>query len=238
MAGILDIGVSGLLAHQRSLSTTGHNIANSDTVGYSRQRTLTATRVPQLTGAGWLGSGVKTVAIERLYDDFLATQVRGAQSATSELGTYFDHAARIDNLLADPNIGLDPAIQGFFDAMQVVADDPSSVASRQLLLSESQSLVDRFGDLNRQFSDLRHQLNQEFGSVTTEINSLAESLARVNQSIIEAIGAAGGDDPNDLLDQREVLLNELAQRIDISVVPQDDGAWNVFVGKGRLAGQA
>ena len=233
MAGMLDIGVSGLLSFQHSLNTTGHNIANSDTEGYSRQRSLLATQTPTLTGAGWLGSGVRVVQVQRIYDNFLATQVRSTQSMASELEVYSGHTKAIDDLLADPNIGLDPALQDFFDSMQVLADDPTSVATRQQLMSETRSMVDRFHDLSRQFSDMRVQVNQELGSLSMEINGLAESLARVNQAIVEAVGAAGGGDPNDLLDRREVLLSELAEKVDINVVPQDDGAWNVFIGSGQ-----
>ncbi len=233
MAGILDIGVSALLSFQNSLNTTGHNIANSDTEGYSRQRTLLSTQVPQLRGYGWIGSGVKVSGVERIADQFLSAQVRSAQSVSSQLELYSDYASRLDNVLADPNIGLDPALQDFFNAMQVVADDPSSIPSRQVLLSESGSLVDRFHDLNRQFTDMRVQVNKQMESITEEINDIAQSLGRVNQSIVEAIGAAGGDDPNDLMDRRELLLSELSKRTDISIVPQDDGAWNIFVGKGQ-----
>ena len=233
MAGILNIGTTALTSFQRSLATTGHNIANADTEGYSRQRTELATQIPQLLGAGWIGSGVQVVSIDRLYDNFLATQMRTAQSTATEQETYFDHASRIDNVLADPNVGLDPAMQQFFGALHVLADDPTSVSSRQLLLSETQSMVDRFHDLSGQFTDARDQLNEELKSISDEITTLADSLARVNQNIIEAKGASGGDEPNDLLDEREKLLNELAKRVDISVVPQDDGAWNIFIGKGQ-----
>ncbi len=231
MAGILNIGTSALLAFQRSLTTTGHNIANSDTEGYSRQRVNLATRIPQATGAGYLGSGVQAVAVERLYDDFLAGQMRAAQSSASEMESYFSHASRIDNVLADPNIGLDPAIQDFFNATQVVADDPASISTRQVMLSEAGAMVNRYHDLSRQFTDANNQLNQELGDVADEISGLAEAIARVNQGIIEASGA-GGSSPNDLLDQREVLLNDLSKLVNISVVPQDNGAWNVFIGKG------
>ena len=233
MAGILDIGVSGLLAFQNSLNTTGHNIANSDTEGYSRQRTLHSTQIPQHSGYGWIGSGVKVSGVERITDQFLSTQVRSAQTVSSQLKLYSDYAGRLDNVLADPNIGLDPALQDFFNAVQVMADDPASVPSRQVLFSESGSLVDRFHDLNRQFTDMRLQVNQQMEATTGEINDIAQSLGRLNQSIVEAIGAAGGDDPNDLMDRRELLLSELSKRTDISIVPQDDGAWNIFIGKGQ-----
>ena len=233
MAGILDIGVSALLSFQNSLNTTGHNIANSDTEGYSRQRTLLSTQIPQLKGYGWIGSGVKVIGVERITDQFLSTQVRSAQSVSSQLELYSDYASRLDNVLADPNIGLSPALQDFFNSMQVMADDPASIPSRQALLSESGSLVDRFHDLNRQFTDTRLQINRQMEATTGEINDIAESLGRVNQNIVEAIGASGGDDPNDLLDRRELLLSELSKRVDISIVPQEDGSWNVFIGKGQ-----
>lgn len=233
MASILNIGTSALLAFQRSLSTTGHNIANSDTEGYSRQRVNYATQIPQLTGVGYVGSGVQVTQIERMYDDFLATQMRSAQTSASEMESYFNHASRIDNMLADTNIGLDPAIQDFFDAVQGVADDPASIATRQVMLSEAGSLVDRYHDLSQQFIDANKNVNQEMDDLANEITGLAQSLAQVNQGIVEALGASGGDSPNDLLDQREVLLNELSKLVGISVVPQDNGAWNVFIGKGQ-----
>jgi len=233
MAGVLNIGVSALLSFQRSLSTTGHNIANSETEGYSRQRVEFGTQAPRLTGVGWMGSGVHVTQVQRMYDDFMATQMRTTQSAASQLETYHTQASRIDDIIADPNIGLDPAIQDFFDAMNVLADDPTSIPSRQVLLSDAQSLVDRFHDLYGQLDDSRQMMNRQMVSVASEITSLAESIAELNQDIVEAYGLSGGSDPNDLLDRREVLLNHLAEKVDISVVAQDNGAWNVFVGKGQ-----
>ena len=233
MVGILNIGTSALLAFQRSLSTTGHNIANSDTEGYSRQRVNMTTQIPLQSGVGYLGSGVKVTDIERMYDDFLATQMRSAQTSASEMESYFSHASRIDNILADPNIGLDPAIQDFFNATQLVADDPSSISTRQVMLSEAGAMVHRYHDLSRQFSETNNLVNQEMGDLGNEITGLARSIAQVNQGIVEAVGASGGASPNDLLDQREVLLNDLSKLISISVVPQDNGALNVFVGKGQ-----
>ncbi len=230
MATLLNIGTSALNVFQRTLTTTGHNIANSETEGYSRQRVNLTTRIPELTGAGWIGSGVQVDQIQRMYDDFLATQVRSTQSNTSELETYHSYASWLDNLVADPEIGLDPAIQDFFNALQVLSDDPSSITTRQVVLSESQSLVDRFHDLAEQFNEARERLNEGLNSVTEDISTIAGSIADINQSII---ASAGGETPNDLLDQREVLLNHLSELVDISVVKQENGAWNVFIGTGQ-----
>jgi len=99
------------------------------------------------------------------------------------------------------------------------------------MLSEASAMVNRYDDLSRQFTDANNQLNQELAGVATEISELAGAIAQVNQGIIEASGV-GGPAPNDLLDQREVLLNDLSKLVNITVVPQDNGALNVFIGKG------
>ncbi len=233
MAGLLNIGISGLQAFQNSLNTTGHNIANVDTPGYSRQRVEFATRIPFQTGIGYLGSGVKATNVRRMYDDFLATQMRSTQSASSELAAYSSHAERIDNLLANPEAGLDPALSSFFNAMHALADDPASIPARQQLLAEASSMIDRFHGLSTQFNNMRTDLNKEMTSVVEEINTLAGAIARVNQDIVIARGAGVNIEPNDLLDRREELLKELSKRVDISVVLQDNGAANVFIGKGQ-----
>ena len=106
MSSILSIGVSALLTNRQAMDTTGHNIANVNTEGYSRQRVDFATRTPQMTDVGMVGSGVKTAQIARQYDDFLATQVRSSQSTTSELEAYFSGARRMDSLVADDAVGL------------------------------------------------------------------------------------------------------------------------------------
>ena len=233
MADVLYTGISGLISYQRALSTTGHNISNADTVGYSRQRTLFTTRTPQNTGTGWIGNGVRVLAVERQYDDFLATQTRSTQSAASNLESFTTYAVRVDSLLADPEVGLDPAIQKFFDSMQALADLPESIPARQQMLAESQAMADRFHYLDGQFEELRDLTNKELGGVTLEINSLASSIAEVNQNIVEAMGVSAGAEPSDLLDQRETMLNDLSKLVDIKTVLQDDGSLNVFIGKGQ-----
>ncbi len=228
MAGILNIGVSALMSFQRSLTTTGHNIANAETEGYSRQSTDLTTRTPQQFGNDWLGSGVRVSQVERQYDQFLASSVRASLSSTTELETYFTRASSLDNLLANSDTGLDPAIQDLFTSIQAVADDPTSISAREVLLVESGSMVDRFHDLNLQIDESRRQLNNELSTSVSEINSISTSIAALNVQIVNETGS-----PNDLLDKRDQLLNDLSELVGISTVEQADGAINVFAGKGQ-----
>lgn len=233
MASILNIGTNALLAFQRAMVTTGNNVANANTDGYSRQRAEFTTQTPQRLGTSYLGSGVKLESVRRQYDDFLAGQVRGSQSSTSELEAYYKYASQIDNMVADPDTGLDPALQDFFDALQGLSNDPGSIPSRQLLLSETASLVDRFHDFDTQLQDIQERMNGEIGSQVDEINRLADGVAELNLRITSAPGIHEGTWPNDLLDQRDQLINELSRYVSVTTLPQDDGAINVYFGKGQ-----
>src|SRR3990170_7220879 len=127
MADLLNIGVSGLLAFQRNLTTTSHNISNVNTPGYSRQRVELGTRPPQFAGTGYVGNGVQVSSVQRVYDSFLTSQIRTSTSTNSQLQSLYSYASQVDNLLADSQSGLSPALQDFFGAVQGVADDPASI---------------------------------------------------------------------------------------------------------------
>ena len=234
MPDILGTGISGLLAFQRALATTSHNISNVNTDGYSRQRTDLATRIPEQTGAGFIGSGVNAVGVSRVYDQFLSDQLRTQTSVQGRLDSYYNMASQVDNLLADPNAGLSPALQQFFDAVQGVADNPSSIPARQVMLSEGDSLVHRFDSVNTRLTALRDTVNSKVSTIVGEVNTLADSIANVNHSIVLALAQSGGQPPNDLLDKRDLLLKQLAEKVPVTTVPQDNGATNVFIGNGQV----
>ncbi|GAB4290854.1 MAG: flagellar hook-associated protein FlgK [Thiohalomonadaceae bacterium] len=234
MADILSTGVSGLLAFQRSLATTSHNITNVNTEGYSRQRTNLATRIPEPTGAGFIGTGVKVSSVERMYNQFLAVQLRTQTSNLTRLDSFYQLSSQVDNLLADPNAGLAPSIQQFFNAMQGVADNPSSIPARQVLLSQAESLAYRFQAIDQRLASLRDVVNTSVRNTVNDINTLSQSIAKVNQSIVLAQAQSGGQQPNDLLDQRDLLVRQLAERVPVTTVMQDDGAMNVFIGNGQV----
>lgn len=231
--GIFGTATSGLLAFQRALSTTGHNIANVNTPGYSRQRVEIVTQTPQASGAGYIGTGVKTLTVERLYDQFLVERVRSATSSTSNLEIYRQYAGRIADVLGDSDAGLNGALENFFNAVQSVSNDPTSGPARQLLLSEAESLVTRFQYLDRQLTDTRQEVNGQLGTQVNEVNSLSRAIADINKEIVVAVGRSGGQPPNDLLDTRDQLIGQLSELVSVSTLAQDDGAVNVFIGNGQ-----
>lgn len=234
MAGdILGIGISGLLAYQRSLATAGHNITNANTEGYSRQRVELGTRPPDFSGGGYNGTGVSVESVRRMYDNFLTSQVRNSTASFSQSNYFHTLSSRIDNLLADPQAGLTPALQSFFNSVQDVSNDPSSLAARQVLLSESSTLVERFHALDTRFSELNSSINIDISNTVTEINSLAQGIASANQDIALATGSGAGNLPNDLLDKRDALIVEMSKRIAVTTVSQDDGSINIFIGNGQ-----
>jgi flagellar hook-associated protein 1 FlgK len=137
----------------------------------------------------------------------------------------------IDNLLADPDSGLSTAYQDYFNAMQDVAADPTSVPARQVLLNESEQLGARFRSLDAWMIDMNRQVNSDLQGYTSQVTQLAAEIADLNNAIAEATG--GGRAPNDLMDRRDQALDELSSMVAVSTVNQDNGAVNVFVGSGQ-----
>jgi flagellar hook-associated protein 1 FlgK len=231
--GLLGIAASGLLAAQRALATTGHNISNANTEGYSRQRVDLSERDPTLTSGGYIGNGVNIDSVSRSYDSFLNTQMRTSLSGSGAADAYAEMASRIDSTLGDKSSGLASPLQSFFDAAQAVADDPSAIAARQVMLTQADSLAQRFNTLNTQFDTLRSQAQQTLSSDVDEVNTLASGIASLNTQIVNATSIANGQPPNDLLDQRNLLLEKLSGKVDTSVLSQKDGSINVFIGNGQ-----
>ncbi|GAA5785876.1 flagellar hook-associated protein FlgK [Chitiniphilus shinanonensis] len=230
-SSVFNIGVSGLNAANLGLVTTGHNIANTNTPGYSRQYLKQSAPYPQYTGSGFVGLGVKVDSIQRVYDQFLTRQVQTAQSAASYLQTYLSHLEDIDNIVADPTTGVSPALQNFFSAVQNVATKPADTAARSALLASAQSLVTRFQTIDDRLSELYTDLNGELTNTVASINALGKQIATLNKEI--SVQGASGQPPNDLLDQRDQLLKELNSHVKATTVMQSDGTMNVFIGNGQ-----
>ncbi|RMG35620.1 MAG: flagellar hook-associated protein FlgK [Gammaproteobacteria bacterium] len=232
MASILNTGISALNAFQRQLNTTGHNIANVNTEGYSRQRVEFSTLEAQPGGDGFLGAGVQVAAIRRSYDDYLSGQVRAYSASQEEYAIYHERASQVDNVVADAASGLDRMMQEFFASIEDVSADPTSIPARNVMLNRSQVLTDRFRSLDGWMEDLRGQLNRDLDTFVSEVNGLGQALSQVNQQI-QQISAGQANPPNDLLDKRDQLIDELSTYVKVTTVPQDNGALNVFIGNGQ-----
>lgn len=237
--GIYGIGLSGLTAAQAGLLTAGHNIANVNTPGYSRQQTVQGTTPPQFTGSGYIGTGVNVVTVRRVYNDYLAAQTARVASGASQLDTYATELSKLDNLFGDSSAGLSPAMNNFFSALNAVAQRPADTPSRQALLSSAQGLVSSLRQQDDQLEEIRSANNAQIRSAVTTINSDAAQIADLNRRIAEA-ASAGNQQPNDLLDQRDQLIKDLDTQIGATAVAQSDGTYNVFLsnGQGLVVGQS
>jgi len=231
MADLLNIGLSGLSATKTSLTVTGHNIANVNTPGFSRQEAVQATRVPQFSGSGYIGSGTTLVDIRRSYSEFLSTQLRSSTALNSDVKSYKSQIEQLDSLLAGSTTGITPSLQQFFSSLQTAAEDPANIPARQLVLSEAEGLARRFNTIYDRLASQNDFINKQMKVTTEQVNRLAGSIGQLNDAI--AIAAANGAAPNDLLDAREEAVRQLSTYIGVTVVPQDDNTYNLFIGSGQ-----
>ncbi|MDY0013318.1 MAG: flagellar hook-associated protein FlgK [Rhodocyclaceae bacterium] len=239
--GLLNIGITGLNAAQAGLVTTSHNISNASVEGYSRQSIVQTTNTPMFTGAGFFGQGTRVETVKRAYNEYLTQQLLGAGTQQASLASYEAQISQINNLLADSSVGLSPALQGFFQAVQDVSANPASIPARQSMISTAESLVSRFQYLDGRLDEIRDGVEQQISSSVTEINSYAGQIADINKRIALAQVGGTSQQANDLLDQRDQLISELNQLVRVSTIPADDGSLSVFVGSGQplvIGGQA
>ncbi len=233
-SSLLGIGVSGLQVFQNSLNTIGHNISNVNTEGYSRQSVQLSTRNPQISGSGFIGSGVQAVSVTRSFNSFIEANLRGSTSSAAEFETFYALAIQLDNVVADTDAGVANSMQRFFNALQDVASAPSDTAAREVLLNEASNLADQFNELSSWFEAVRGQVNSEIKSSVTEINRLSTAIAELNQTIVTEEGRSGGQPANDFLDQRDVLIRDLSELVAVTTLRQDDGSINVLAGSGQV----
>jgi flagellar hook-associated protein 1 FlgK len=233
MPDLLKVGANSLQSWQQALKTTGHNIANANTEGYSRQSVQLETVGARQFGFGFVGQGSTISSIERSHNIFLTSQIRDLSSSTAHADVFVEFSSRIDGILAGSENNLNTSIQRFFNAVGEVATNPSSIPERQVLLGEASNLVDRQQSYNRLLQDMNNDLNAHIRSGVNEINSLSESIAGINKQITNAIASSNGSMPNDLLDQRDRLIEQLSQKIGITTIDQGDGSLNVLTGKGQ-----
>lgn len=232
MSSVLSNAVSGLQASQVGLRTSGNNISNANTAGYSRQDVNFATRQSQqMGGAGFLGNGVSVESVKRVVDDFVTTQLRLDTSTFNQLEKYNTNIGKVDKLLSDANTGLVGGIQTFFAALQNAANEPSSSPARQLVITQIQNLAGRYNTLHDRLTTIQAGVDTEISTVASQLGALAKSVASLNQSI--ATQRSANAEPNDLLDKREEALRKIAELASVQVVQEVGGDVNLFIGNGE-----
>jgi len=229
---ILGVSVSGLRVSQSALRTTGNNIANANTAGYSRQTVEINSITGSTSGSSQLGNGAYVANVERVVNDFVVSQTRQDTTLHSELEAYNDKILQLNDLLSNTSTGLSSGLESFFSATQNVSDDPTSIASRQLLVSETENLADRFNTLYSRLDTINEGVDQNIESAVNTVNDLIQNIASLNQSVAISSGSSGTNPPNDLLDQRDEALRELSELVSVQVSIQDDNQVNVAVGEG------
>jgi flagellar hook-associated protein 1 FlgK len=214
----LHIGYSALNAAQIGIDTTGHNISNAETEGYSRQRVVTAAAYPVSIDPGQRGNGVQITEIARVFDKFVFDRYTAAsqnkeysdtlKKNLEELSTYFPE---IDN------VGIKNDLQGYFDSWQALANNPSNSALKVALAQQTQTLAQHVNQTRTQITNLQGSLNDQIKVNIDEVNRIAEQIAGYNKSINEA-EAGGANNANDLRDQRNNLETTLSKLIGAKVL--------------------
>lgn len=230
MSSLISIGLSGLSASQAHLSVTSNNIANAATSGYSRQQAMQVAGASQYMGAGFLGSGTTLADVRRIYSAYLDNQLQTATSLQADSTAFQDQITGIDKLLADRDTGISSVLTAFFSALQTAAAKPGDVASRQLLLTQAQTLSNRFNAVSTQLTQQNDVINSQLDTLAGQVNKLTTSIAEYNKQIVAASGT--GSTPNNLLDARSEAVRQLNELVGVTV-QEREGNYDVILGSGQ-----
>ncbi|MDY0899729.1 flagellar hook-associated protein FlgK [Pantoea agglomerans] len=230
MSSIINSAMSGLSAAQAALSTTSNNISNYTVAGYSRQTTVLAQANSTLQGNSYYGNGVNITGVQREYDAFIATQLRGSSANYSAVSTQHSQISNIDDLLSTSTTSLSTSLQGFFTNLQNVVSNANDPSARQSMLSNAQGLVSQFQTSAQYLNNMQNSVNADVDSSIKQVNTLTSQIADLNKQIGK-LSTANGAAPNDLLDKRDQLVNTLNNVVGVTV-SQQDGGYTVAMANG------
>jgi flagellar hook-associated protein 1 FlgK len=233
MMSLMGSALSGLNAAQANLATVSHNIANVNTPGYTRQQVGQTAASGQYTGAGFIGNGVKVSVVSRVYDEFLTKQATRAQGEASYYESYDASMTQLMNALGDAKTSVNVSINGFYSSLQDLSSRIGEPAARQTALASAETMAARFRTASSSLDQLREGANQQIAADVGAINQISASIGNLNQRIASSAGAASGNQPNDLLDQRDALVRELNKLVGVSTSVQDGNQLNVFLSSGQ-----
>ncbi|MCI1092950.1 flagellar hook-associated protein FlgK [Stenotrophomonas maltophilia] len=229
MSSVLSTGTGALLAFQRALATTSHNVANLNTPGYSRQKVNFATADPQNYGYGTVGNGTRITDIRRTADQLAISRLLDSSGELARLKQLSSMADRVNALVSDPATNVSGVWSNFFDSVSGLSSNASGTADRQNMLDGGKALANRFAQLNTHLNNLNSEVNNGLLAGATEINRLAQEIAQINGAIGTNIATAAPD----LLDRRDQLITQLIGYTGGTAVIQDGGIMNVYTAGGN-----
>jgi len=226
---LLSTGTTALMAFQRALNTSAHNIANAKTPGYSRQSVSLATRISTNYSYGQVGHGVQIADIRRDADALATSRLLDSGSELARLQQFSTLADRVDALFSDKATNVAGMWSNFFDAASAVASDASSNPQRQQLLDNATALTTRFHQLDHELGQMEDDINARLTAASDDINRLSREIAELNGKI----GSNADTAAPELLDRRDQLVSELVGIVGGKAVSQDGGQINVLSAGGH-----
>jgi flagellar hook-associated protein 1 len=229
----LEVGRRGLFAQQMALNTTGHNIANANTTGYTRQRVEMQASNPISTAGVKLGTGVDTSKLIRLREEYLDVQIRAEHKNTGYWEAKSETFSKIEELLNEPSDdGLARTMDEFWKGWQELANHPESAASRSVVRQRGVAVAETFKHIMESLNEIESDIKSVIDTKTNEINSLAKQIGDLNAQISRVV--PNNYQPNDLYDQRDVLIDQLSKLVNVKVTPGENGMVDVSVGSEKL----
>ena len=225
------LGSRAMTASFAALQTTGNNIANANTKGYSRQQVELATAGGQFTGGGFFGKGVDVKTVSRSHDEFLTREAALTQSQAEADNNRLAQLQQLEKLFGTGESGLGYLGGQLIDSFGDVASRPQDMAARQVALSRAEDTAARFRATGEQIDSLQAGITQDLKTSLKTVNTLAATVAALNKQI--ATAKATGHAPNDLLDQRDLAVAEIGQYIQVTAIAADDGSQSLFIGGGQ-----
>lgn len=233
ISGLLDVAKTALFTAQQALTVTGHNIGNVNTPGFSRQQVILTENRPADGSPGQVGTGVRIAEIRRAVDVFLNRELTKSHEDLGRFTVARDELGRLESLFADARgQGLSGKLNEFFTALQDAATTPSQMAPRSVVLSRASTLSSAFTQLNRNLVETSRAIDAQIGVTIDEINGLTAKIAQFNTQIKSA--EVSGQNANDLRDQRDLAINELATRVEVLTLDRPDGTVSVFTARGLV----
>jgi flagellar hook-associated protein FlgK len=236
MPDSLLIGLSALQTHKRAMEVTSHNLANATTTGYSRQRTDLVAPTPEDNNPGQIGRGVEVEGIRRIIDSLTDERLRASTSEVSRLKTLSDTLKNVELSFNEPgDNGLSGVTNNLFNVLSDLSNNPESGALRSAAMQELQTWTSTVNDLSQRLTQMRDDIRKSVDDQVTGVNQLTEQIANLNQQIRRQ--TLSGNSPNDLLDSRDQMVNELSGYLDVNVRRNaTDGSVTISAGGVQLVG--